>query len=333
MIEDRKLPEVIEAQRYVRERKEEIDKTTGEPVRWPKLAKTMGIGSSTLQMFAIGTYTGNYVITASRVHAARERAERAAALKFGRLQEPEFIELPTAQRIMELMEFAHSGHITMVCTAPGTCKSVVAKWYLNNSTKCYLVTLNPLTGRLVPFVGEVLKALGGKVAGSAKWMGEQIVEKLKKQNALLIIDEAGWAETASLEMASYWNELEICGLGVCFLGNSELEMKVASLSGSISGGAHSFSRLNSRIADRITGEIDLSADIDLYLDAWGIDDHKARNLLMDIGTKPSGGGLREVKQTIKTAGELAMLEQQAVNATHINKAQISRGKRALGIAA
>jgi Mu B transposition protein, C terminal len=329
MIEDRKLPEVIEAQRYVRGRKEEIDKTTNEPVKWPKLGKTMGIPFQTLQMFAMGTYTGNYVTTAKRVQSARERAERSSALKIGRLEEPGYLELPTASRIMTLLEIAHGGEITMVCTAPGTSKSMVAKRYVNDiAENSYLVTLNPLTGRLVPFVSEVWRAMGGKVVGSAKWMGAQIVAKLKKQNALLVIDEAGWADTEILEMASAWNEMDDVKAGICFLGNSELAFKILA-----NKGTHSFSRLNSRITARMTGEIDLSADIDLYLDAWGIENQKARALLMDIGTQPNGGGLREIKHTIKAAGELALVSQEPLNANHIHRAQISRGKRALGIVA
>ncbi len=121
---------------------------------------------------------------------------------------------------------------------------------------------------------------------------------MRGRNGLLIIDEAGHLTIEMLEQLRHWHDMT--SVGVCLLGNRDLYLRIR-------GGARhdAYGRLNSRIAASHNAPCLEASEIEDFLDAWGVTGPEMRKPLVRIGTTPSAGGLREIKQIIESATMVA----------------------------
>lgn len=314
----------IDAERaWLNAQKAKIDLETGNPVSWEKIGKAMGVNDKTLSLFGIKKYNGRNDKIAINIRAYREAQERRTEYQRGRLQEPEYVELPTANRINSLLEIAQSGQITLACTGPGTCKTFIAKRYLKaHRNLATMVTMEPSKKKLTPMVTAVLKALGGTERKSTSWMSEQIVEMLNGRKGLLIVDEANNLDFECLEQLRAWHDAT--GVGICLLGNEDLIKTIRS-------GHHrqALGRLNSRIDQCHVQDSPLVEDVMAYLSAWGIEDEAMRRMLLQVGLRPGSGGLREIKKIVQAAALLASGDEAPLSGKYLREAQAGRSTHVL----
>ena len=314
----------IEAERaWLNAQKAKIDTETGNPVSWQKLGKQIGVNDKTLSLFGIAKYVGRNDKVAVSIRSYRESQARNAEYQLVRLQEPGFVQLPTARRINSLLEIAQSGQITLACTGPGTCKTFIAKRYLNaNRNIATMVTMEPSKKKLTPMVTAVFRALISDERKSTSTMSEQIAAYLKDGNRLLIVDEANNLDFECLEQFRAW--YDATGVGICLLGNEDLIKTIRS-------GNHrqALGRLNSRIDQCHRQDCPLADDVIIYLRAWGIEDEAMHRILLQVGLRPGSGGLREIKKIVQAAALLASGDDAPLSAKYLREAQAGRSTEVL----
>jgi len=286
---------------------------------WSAMAKESGIPSSTLSLFAGGSYTGNKDNIAKRIFQYRQKVEMQQDRSTQVLQEARFIDLPSARRVQFLLEWAHMGRITVAAMGPGTCKSMTAEHYKASlGATVWLAEMRQTTSSVTAMMAEVMKAMG--LTSSSGWRQQrsaQIIDFVRHKRGLLIIDEANHLGWDALEEIRGWHDA--AGLGVALLGNDELMLRIR-------GGAHrhQYARLNSRIAKMHVQDVPLEADVAGWCDAMDIVEPAIRKLLTEIAVSPGHGGLREVKQILEAAHMLAIGEEADLDLRHFREAADTR---------
>lgn len=285
---------------------------------WSALEKESGIPRGTLSNLMTGKYGGDMQAQAERIFKFRQKVESQEARSQSALAKPRFIATPTALNIQGLLTTAHSGRIVVVATGPGTGKTMTAEDYKASVSSCWMVTMRESTSSLSGMLAAVMKAMGlDSMSGWNRQRSDQIVEHVRGRKGLLIVDEANHLALAELNELRAWHDAT--GLGIALFGNEELLMRIRS-----GANRQAYARLNSRITNALIQDVPREGDIDAFLDAFQIDDGKARRLLINVALSTHNGGLREVKQIIETAHMMAIETDGAIELTHIDDAIKSR---------
>ena len=285
---------------------------------WAALGLETGIPRGTLQPLLTGIYGGDLQAQAKRIFTFRQKVESQEARAHSALAKPKFIATPTAKTLQGLLEIAHMGRIIVAATGPGTGKTLTAEEYAASVSSCWRVTMRESTSTLSGMLHAVMKAMGlDSMSGWNRQRSEQIIEHVRGRKGLLIVDEANHLGLAELEELRAWHD--VTGLGIALFGNEELLMRIRSGSN-----RQAYARLNSRIANALIQDVPRQGDVDAFLDAFDIDDGKARKLLSSVALSPHNGGLREVKQILETAHMLAIVDDTAIELSHIEDAMGSR---------
>jgi DNA transposition AAA+ family ATPase len=310
------------------EQKRQIDLTTDKEVTWKKLAAAIGVSDKTLTVAVGRNYGAPYDKITNQIRLYRMQQEGKALRKRGVIRHPGMVDLPTSRRILTLMEKASDGKVVLVCSESGYSKTFVANYFrANGGAQVHLVTLDETSGGLTAMVAKVLQVLqkGKEPRGSRFFQSREVTRLLTGAKATLVIDEAGTLTTPAIEQIRHWQDNT--KVGIVLMGNRDLHTK-------ISGGrpTQAFARLNSRIDYRLPLEIDLSADIPLYLDAYQIEDEDIRQVLTKIGMNRLCGGLRDIDKTLMAASEFAANDDTDVTMDHLIAGLQLRGLRMDGSA-
>lgn len=286
---------------------------------WAALERETGIPRGTISQLGNGNYAGNMDAQARRIFKFRQKVESQEQRSRSALALPEFIPTPSAKRLLFLLEVAQMGRITVAATGPGIGKTMVAREYQASMANCWLLTMRKSTSSLSAMLAGIMKVMGlQSQSGWTRQRSEQIAAHVRdRKGALLIVDEANHATLDCLEELRGLHDET--GLGIALFGNEELLMRIRS-----SDKRHAYARLNSRIANSHIQDVPRQGDVDAFLDAFGIDDGKARELLSAVALSPHHGGLREVKQILESANMLAIDDDTAIALSHIEEAQRSR---------
>ncbi len=285
---------------------------------WSALEKETGIPRGTLTNVLTGKYAGDMQAQAERIFKFRQKVESQEARSQSALAKPRFIPTPTAATLQGLLEIAHMGRIIIAATGPGTGKTLTAEEYEASVSSCWRVTMRESTSSLSGMLSAVMKAMGlSSMSGWNRQRSEQIIEHVIGRKGLLIVDEANHLGLAELEELRAWHD--VTGLGIALFGNEELLMRIRS-----GANRQAYARLNSRIANALIQDVPRQGDIDAFLDAFDIDDGKVRKLLSNVALSSHNGGLREVKQILETAHMLAIVDDTAIELSHIEDAMGSR---------
>ncbi|MFN3749355.1 MAG: AAA family ATPase [Sphingorhabdus sp.] len=317
--------DVEEQREWLLAYKQTINPKTGNPWSWSELERASGISSGTISLFAGAKYGGKDENVALRIFKFRQLLQSQAERGAGIPDEPGFLLTPTAMRLRSLLVMAQRGRITMGCTGPGTSKTFVIQDYKETVANVWVATMQPVTHKLRPMVKAVLMAIGNSAVGNSSWMSDQVQMLVAKKNGVIVIDEANHLDLECLEQLRAWHDAT--GVGIALFGNEELWAMIR-------GGKrhHAFARLNSRISMSHLQDLPLREDLEMYLDAWGIEDAGMRKLLVDTGLTPGAGGLREVRQIIENASMLAVDDHQPLSLGHLREAQSTRATRAMRVA-
>lgn len=291
------------------------------PMPWSQLAKVSEIPAGTLQPFCAGTYQGRNENVARKVFLFRQSVE-AQTLRQGNLPtNPGYFDTKTSVRIMELLEIAHMGRITVCGTGPGTGKTMTIDEYAERAGPVWKATMKPSTTGLLPMILQVHKALGIEPRRLSTADASTIVlQRMSGRRGLLVIDEANWLSLESIEELRNWHDET--GVGICLLGNEELVQSIKT-----GRRRDQLARLLSRIANMHEQRMPEREDVRAFCDAWGIEQPDIRNYLEKIATTPDSGGLRECKQLIEAASMLAASEERGLSVADLRDVQMTRATR------
>jgi len=288
---------------------------------WTQFSQVVGLASSTLSLFCGNRYAGNNERVARALFRYKQMIESQAASSAGVPVEPGYFETPTSLRIRALLVIGQMGRITLGATGPGTGKTMTTRHYQASVSNCWVATMKPTTKTVNAMVHEVMRAIGGNAkSGWTRQLSHQVADMVQGKRGLIVIDEANNLELEAIEEIRSWHDAT--GVGVCFLGNEELLMR-------IEGGPRrdAYARLNSRIAQRHIQTLPMAGDIDAFCDAWGIGDPASRRMLGQIAMTPGAGGLREMKQLVEAGSMLAEEDGRALTLDDLKDAQATRATR------
>lgn len=313
---------------WLNAQKQIIDTTTSKPVTWDKLSASIGMAKGTLTTLSIRKYNGPYAPHCDKIRRYRLQQEGRAQRAKGRIVHPGFVELPTSRHILTLLEKASDGKVVLICSDSGFSKTYVANHFKNNGpVNVFMMTMDEASGGLSGMIAKVLGTMiKSEARGSRLWQNGQVFDRLRGAKATLVFDEAATLTTESFEQIRHWQDATGCG--VAFLGNRDLHLKISGMKRTAS-----FARVNSRIDYRLPLDCNLSADIPVYLDAYGVKNADVRTKLTNIGKNRQCGGLRDIDKTLAVASEIAVSEEAEINLDHLVAALEVRGLNANGMGA
>ncbi|MCX9146592.1 AAA family ATPase [Erythrobacter sp. WG] len=293
------------------------------PMPWSQLARETGIPQGTLTTFAAGTYAakdgGSNV--ARKVFQFKQSVE-AQAMRQDKLPvNPGYFDTRTSLRMMELLEIAHSGRMTLIGTGPGTGKTMTIDEYAERTGPVWKATMKPSSNSLHSMIREVQKALGVEPRRlSTADASALVVTRMTGRKGVLVVDEANWLSLEAIEELRYWHDET--GVGICFLGNEELVQRIKT-----GPKRDQLARLQSRIANMHVQRTPEPEDVTAFCDHWGIDQPDIRRYLVTIATTPDSGGLRECKQLVEAASMLAAADDRGLSIGDLRDAQSERATR------
>jgi DNA transposition AAA+ family ATPase len=293
------------------------------PLPWSQLAKESGIPLGTISTFAAGTYGakdggGN---VARKVFQFRQMVEAQSMRQSKLPTNPGYFDTRTSLRMMDLLEIAHSGRITVVGTGPGTGKTMTIDEYAERAGSVWRATMKPSSNSLLSMIQGVLLSLGVEQRRlSTSDASAVVVTRITGRKGLLVIDEANWLSIEAIEELRYWHDET--GVGVCLLGNEQLVQKIKT-----GPKRDQLARLLSRIANMHEQRTPLAEDVTAFCNAWGIEQPDIRRYLENIALTPDSGGLRECKQLIEAATMLAVGEDRGLSISDLRDAQSERATR------
>ncbi|MEL6487444.1 MAG: AAA family ATPase, partial [Pseudomonadota bacterium] len=276
------------------------------PLPWAQFGSECGIPSGTLQPFVSGKYAGDNKKLARKMYQFRQAVEAKTKRQQTLPTDPGFFTTETSERLEYVLQVAHYGRMTVAATGPGTGKTVTINDYMGKAQPCYKATMRPSTAKLLPMILEVHKALGiPSNRMPAAMASRMVVERLKGRKALLVIDEANYLQTDSIEELRSWHDE--CGIGIALFGNEELLTRIET-------GRHrdQFARLNRRIAAKHIQQVPTQADVRAFCDAWGVEQPDIRQFLIKIALTPDSGGLGECQQLIEAGSMIAAGEDRGL---------------------
>lgn len=291
------------------------------PLSWKKFAEQTGIPDGTLQPWCKGNYQGDNEKYARILFRFRQTVEARRERQLTIPTDPGFFETETSQRIRALLTIAHMGRITVGAAGPGTGKTMTVEDYAQRAHPVWMATMQRSTRRLTAMIHSVSLALGlFTKAMLPHGRSSAIMERVKGQRGLLVIDEAQHLEWDALEEIRAWHDRT--GVGICLLGNEELLHQIES-----SNKRDAFGRLNSRIAQRHIQRLPTVSDVEAFCDAWQLAEPGMRKFLTTIALTPGSGGLRECKMIVEAGCMLASSEDRGLKLDDLRDAQSMRATR------
>lgn len=281
---------------------------------WPDIAKLTDLGGPTLSAFSSAKYQGDNDKVASKVLAYRDRLDAQAEIAADVPVRPEWYATETAQHLTALLRWAQSGRIVLIVTNPGIGKTKVAERFSAGDPNVWLATMSPATAGVATMAAEVSEAMGmGQITGSPHQLSRKIREHLAGRKGLLLIDEAQELTDKAINEIRGWHDRT--GVGIVLFGNDKVV-------GQIDSRKSALAQISSRFSFKHVQEQAKPADIDVCLDAWGIDDAQQREFLRRLGMMP--GALREITHTIEIALMSAFGEGAPLSVSHLRQAARQR---------
>lgn len=287
------------------------------------LTKTMvasraNIPMGTFSPWYDGTYQGNYPNQHAKIRAFLTAQEEAAAAARDALEEPEWVDTPTAGKVMTALTYAQQAPAMVLITlGPGMGKTTAAKRFSASRPHAHRVVMRPSTGSVHSMLREIAEALDVVERDPAK-LTKEIGRKIRRngRRTILMIDEAqNLGEKAVNELRYFLDEY---GCGIALLGNEDVHSRFGGTTPK-----EGYGQLQRRIGMRIHQLKPTAADIEAFVAAWGISDPDVVRMLKAIGGKP--GALGQITETLKLASILASGSGRAIQAADVRTAWMNRG--------
>ncbi|WP_083181460.1 AAA family ATPase [Vibrio scophthalmi] len=260
-----------------------------------------------------GRYTGNTELYVDKLARWLTTYEAGIATRKETCQEPEWVETPTAQALLEMMRLSQGFQAwTMAYEGAGVGKTEAAKRYQKHNSNVWIVTASPNIKSRKAFLAAIAREMGVHTNGmTIDRIDYEIMQRITGSNGLLIVDEAQYTTDDTLNGLRILTENRI---GVTLLGNDVVRTRM-SASKSRTNMYPVWSRiLKSRKIVRSTQK-----DIQAYLKAWGITDSEVIKWAYKV-IPTTTGQLRTLRHLIRLAISIAKDEGSTVNANHMDKA-------------
>ncbi|PWE29990.1 hypothetical protein DDZ14_16245 [Maritimibacter sp. 55A14] len=309
----------LENWRVQTERLRKIAKAEG--LTMSGVSKSSGVPVGTLSPWYSASYKGKYENITERVKRWLDSHDESRRALTGMPAAPEFVETPTARRLIEALIYAQTlPEFSVVTTGSGLGKTETARHYVATRPHAYLVTMRPSTSGRHSMLQELAMALDVSESNPAR-LDRAIGQKLLRngRHTLLILDEAQNLVDDAVNQLRYFNDE--FGCGIALFGNEAVYRRW----GSASGGRDKdgYAQVHSRIGLRILQRVPMAGDVEAILDAWKITDPEIRKLATAISRKP--GALRQVDRALKLANMVAIGAGTAMTADHLKQAWANRG--------
>lgn len=293
---------------------------------WKDLAAETGIPQGSLSAWGTGNYNAVSDNISPKVDVFLKAKAAELADSHNRIIEPKNVQLRTTKYIHSALSSARlDGAIVAIFGNPGVSKTQSISMYANEAPNVWIVTASPSLSGLKVMLLEIARAMGIMIdRGSSSTLSRLIRDFVSRvKNPLLIIDEASNLTEQTVEEIRAIHDAT--GLGIAFVGNYETLVKIEGTSRSASH-AQRFSRISMRL------DLDASAreDIDILINAWGIENTAQRAILSKIASVVGGGALRTLSKTIKLALRMSVHEKQPLSVDAIRAAYSQLGGRNLG---
>lgn len=279
------------------------------------LARETGQSTAVISQYLNDKYKGNNdaVATALQVWLeAHEAAQNTLPVQ------PEYVVTPTGEKIIAALTYAQLTHtIALIYGNPGVGKTEALKHYARTSNNVWRIVASKTRTNELETLYELALRMGISNAPYQRGALSRLLrQRLTDTNALIIIDEADWLNYDAIEELRILQEE--CGVGLAFTGNHKVYDR-------LTGGSRAveYARLFSRVAKKIVINNSLAADVDAYLDAWGITGRDERNLLKVIAKRP--GALRNLSYILPLAVIYAQGNSESLNTEHLRAAMIEQG--------
>ena len=261
-------------------------------------ARQIGISDAALSQWLGGKYAGDGPAVAGKVAVwLRSRRDRAGLAD--RLPEPpEWVETPTARRILAGLGYAQlAGDVAVVHGGAGLGKTCAAKRYASRQPSVWTATMTAGTRALGPCLGAVAAACGlGRSRRPLAQLEEGIRDRLARTGGLLVVDEAQHLTVRALD--SLRGIHDATGTGLALLGGRPLYSRML-------GGRSSedLAQLHSRVGRLVSLGRPAVADVDALLGAWNVDARRLCAAATEIASGP--GALRALTKALRYAHLLA----------------------------
>lgn len=280
-----------------------------------EIATRADVGHSTLAAWNNETYQGrvdNINEKLQRWLDARKELERQRK----RVQEPGFLDLPSARNFLDVFAYAQgSPEMGMVTGGAGVGKTKAANEYRKRSTNVWIMTADASMRSPTAILRELSDLVEAPERRGARMLNS-ILRTVTGTGGLLIVDEAQNLTTEAIDLLR--TVYDRGGIGVVFMGNEPLRMRIEGM-----GRQASHAMIYSRIGMRRTRDKPVLKDIYMTLDAWGIEDKAVRQSCRFIASQP--GALRSMNKTLAYAHMLAAGNERDV----VEHADLEQAWRAL----
>ncbi|MDX9788804.1 MAG: AAA family ATPase [Desulfobacterales bacterium] len=259
-----------------------------------QIARESGISASAISGYLKGSYAGDTSSVEDKLEKWLLSSQKRAQQKRSFLPIPEWISLPTSERVLEVLQYAHhAGDIGVIYGASGVGKTYTLKHYEEKNPNVWVCVMTPAHAGVSPCLEEIAFALDMKgVSGRSARLLREIIRRVRDTNGLLVIDEAQHLLPSAIEVIRSIHDAT--GIGVVLCGNESVYAR-------LTGGARTatFAQLFSRIGKRLKIIKPVKGDIFGIAGAFGVENGKAQQAVLEIGRKP--GGLRGVVKTLRLA--------------------------------
>ena len=252
-----------------------------------------GIAQSTLSQVLGNKYSGDtqkFVVKLSDWVKSSERQLEIRAKIGGKL---DFVETSVSRQIMSIVELCRTeADIAAVIGAPGLGKTETAQHIAERNFRAIYMVATPSKGTPAAILRELAHKAPFPIAKQTSQIRDQLVDFLKTEISLIIIDEAQHLSFQQLEEIRLLHDESQCG--VVLMGNKNI------LSTLGESRAATYAQLTSRVGVRfqLPAKPD-PADVGLLLDALGVDDRECREHLQEVAQ--GHGALRRMVKTLKMA--------------------------------
>lgn len=278
-----------------------------------RIAREAGISATALSQWMSGTYAGDNANVESKVlrwHSSLVAADAAASVMPAA---PEFVETPSAVRVLAALKYAqYAGDIAVVYGGAGMSKTTSIIEYGRRSPNVWHATMTPASQGVVTSLEEISEAVhaSGATGGAAR-LHRAVCRRVAGTGGLLVIDEAQHLSTAALDQIRSIHDAT--GIGIALVGNEAVYARMT-------GGnrAAYLDRLFSRIGKKVRLLRPAKEDVSALVAAWGIRDAKCNPTLLDIASKP--GALRGLTKTLRLASMHAAAEGRTVSCGDVKTA-------------
>jgi len=273
-----------------------------------QVAKEADLTAPVLSQWLQGKYPGDnqtVEVKLSRWLATRGQAEEVRQV----LPElPDFVETPTARRILGALIYAQTAEdIAVIYGGAGLGKTSTIRHYRETNSSVWVVTATPASAQVGPLLDRIATMLGiTEGRRDPATLEIEIIKKLTGSRGLLVIDEAQHLTNKALETVRSIHDATAVGLVLS--GNAQVYAQ-------LHGGsrADNFAQLFSRIGKQV--RLVRAQDGDVAAIAREMRVHGAEEiaLLKEIATKP--GGLRQMVKVLRQACMYAAGRVPPVDAT------------------